>query len=566
MKTQIIALIISFLNITPLLSQEYNVPFPEYKNFEPLWVYRPSFSEQNRDDRDTVKDNRLYYSGNVKYNSQIFFLYTSLHFFGDEINEFSADGFSLTSMDYHSGEVLWKDIYNHPHGADDYIVTYWNDNFLFEKDTLTLIGNRKYDEIGLNDFPMAFERKYNINTGELYSFKRDTSNHSKFTDKSGSGNGIYLPLKDKSGYLMYHPEEFPWGDNPSLQMIFEIINNDMDSVSGIIKRIYYEPSFEPSVWSYSRGYPYAKLNDSIIIQLIPHRNIDDNWYGSTTEMYWINVADVNNIHVERKKRLDDLVIFNAWEWQYMILKVIDGNICITDYFDDRTSAERSTYFLKMDAEGNVLNYKQHIMSGERNYLRIANILYTDDEVTYLEMWWGGEEDYCNADIVAVYQDGTAEKVASMDTDVLVEGDYTVWYDQGASYITEDGILVEQIRTIQKFDEWTQAATSYIFGVNVRDLGIPWQSNTITTNVPQKPKFIIYPNPTSSNILITSEKNFSATQIELYTIHGVLVKSINVQNAMLNEMNIDLESLESGMYILQMYDGARLLTQNKVTKL
>ncbi|MEZ5050273.1 MAG: hypothetical protein R2766_11555 [Saprospiraceae bacterium] len=91
-------------------------------------------------------------------------------------------------------------------------------------------------------------------------------------------------------------------------MIFEIINNDMDSVSGIIKRIYYEPSFETSIWSFSRGYPYAKLNDSIIIQLIPHRNIDDNWYGSTTEMYWINVADVNNIHVERKKRLDDLVI------------------------------------------------------------------------------------------------------------------------------------------------------------------------------------------------------------------------------------------------------------------
>ncbi|HPQ21386.1 MAG TPA: hypothetical protein PK147_06015, partial [Saprospiraceae bacterium] len=145
MKTPIITFIISFLNLIPILSQEYNVPFPEYKNFEPLWIYRVSLAEQLLDDHDTIRNKGLFNFGNIKYGNQIYFAYSSVHHFGEEINEFSLDGFSLTSMDYRTGDMLWKDIYNHPHGADDYIQGPLNDNALFEGDTLTIIGNRKYD-------------------------------------------------------------------------------------------------------------------------------------------------------------------------------------------------------------------------------------------------------------------------------------------------------------------------------------------------------------------------------------------------------------------------------------
>ncbi len=72
----------------------------------------------------------------------------------------------------------------------------------------------------------------------------------------------------------------------------------------------------------------------------------------------------------------------------------------------------------------------------------------------------------------------------------------------------------------------------------------------------KPTFSVYPNPTESNITITS--NVDDVQISLYNLLGEQVMQTQ-------DLNIDMRSLPSGIYLLNIHKNGKILGQQKVMK-
>lgn len=60
---------------------------------------------------------------------------------------------------------------------------------------------------------------------------------------------------------------------------------------------------------------------------------------------------------------------------------------------------------------------------------------------------------------------------------------------------------------------------------------------------------IFPNPSKGKITISNIKNINITTVEVYNILGQLVSKQNIKDQ-LNSINLNLETLDSGMYLLK----------------
>jgi len=79
------------------------------------------------------------------------------------------------------------------------------------------------------------------------------------------------------------------------------------------------------------------------------------------------------------------------------------------------------------------------------------------------------------------------------------------------------------------------------------------------NVVDTKKVFIYPNPTSRYVNISYLDKF--TTIKITNLTGQLMKSINVNNV--DNVKVDLSSLNSGVYLINLYQKDELINRNKI---
>ena len=81
------------------------------------------------------------------------------------------------------------------------------------------------------------------------------------------------------------------------------------------------------------------------------------------------------------------------------------------------------------------------------------------------------------------------------------------------------------------------------------------------SVDQSSGISFYPNPVT-NTLIINAASMKVAKIELYNSSGTLVFSKNFDG---NQMQIDMSSFPSGIYIMRINDGGKLILKKVVKK-
>ncbi|MCF7560274.1 spondin domain-containing protein [Sabulilitoribacter multivorans] len=95
------------------------------------------------------------------------------------------------------------------------------------------------------------------------------------------------------------------------------------------------------------------------------------------------------------------------------------------------------------------------------------------------------------------------------------------------------------------------------------LTFTYNSSTLSNNNNAFETIKIYPNPTNGNITISNIKNIELSTVQVYNVLGRLIKEISLKNG-LNKVNLDLTSLNQGVYLLSLNDSnGRSKTQKLV---
>lgn len=80
------------------------------------------------------------------------------------------------------------------------------------------------------------------------------------------------------------------------------------------------------------------------------------------------------------------------------------------------------------------------------------------------------------------------------------------------------------------------------------------------NDPRQYHVLIYPNPAQLNIYITAKGLYNFTQIDIYSLDGILRSSIPIDNCSLNDFSIDVSVLPVGNYLLILQSEVERITR------
>jgi Secretion system C-terminal sorting domain len=75
----------------------------------------------------------------------------------------------------------------------------------------------------------------------------------------------------------------------------------------------------------------------------------------------------------------------------------------------------------------------------------------------------------------------------------------------------------------------------------------------------------YPNPVSKKIILTINNNFNSGKINILTVTGTLIRKINYKLQQGNAVEIDVENILKGMYLLQVVDNSGRMEIVKIIK-
>ncbi len=558
-----------FFNIIVLWSQDNEpIPLPPFTEAEPLWTYRPEWEEHLG---RPLKNNEYYsitftmireFNQNVYIGTQNFYINPDTSYFFKII-----DGIGLHSFNLMTGEPIWSDIYNKSNGAESFI-TLNPQNVRIDEDKVTIVGNRSNQEQYISNYFYAYKREYDTESGELLSYEYDEKDSTILENKYSSHYGLYMPNPEGEGYIHFYCGYYGFGPSTKFRMVFQWLSETMDSTNGIIKEIIHEPIPIPHSFLYYNGYQYRLLNDTTVLVLIPTKDKDDV-YKSTVELLWVDVSDLNNIHIKKQKRLDDYALFNRFNYNSLVLRPHNGDIYITDYYLDTTAFKFYTYLLHLDSDGEVVSYVKDIKIEDHHYGRINNILYIDEgnDKVYLDVL-DSKTGLSGSDIISVSSTGDVNFETSITTGHGLDEDGRTYYVGQHGMITDEGILVLPRKVSRVVDIGT-FWTSYIVAWDVRDFGMEW--NPSATTVVEEPEVTIdvklFPNPTAGQIEIDVSHSLSEElRIELYDIAGRKLEHITMVNED-STVNFNLSPYASGSYFIQIYnEKGELLKKKKVIKL
>lgn len=109
--------------------------------------------------------------------------------------------------------------------------------------------------------------------------------------------------------------------------------------------------------------------------------------------------------------------------------------------------------------------------------------------------------------------------------------------------------------------------SYQNGINIFNEGIANGGNpsNCSLSVEEQNKLFkkinFAPNPFSTELIISSRENLTNSSVKIYNSLGQIIKQINNLNG--NEIILKRENLNSGIYLIQLFENEKLLTSNKI---
>ncbi|WP_298541887.1 T9SS type A sorting domain-containing protein [uncultured Aquimarina sp.] len=301
---------------------------------------------------------------------------------------------------------------------------------------------------------------------------------------------------------------------------------------------------------------------------------------------WDNDGDID-ILLSRQQSIDLLENDGAGNFSAFINLVTQTgplNIGFTEFIisdlnkdgknDIITSLDNNLIWYPNDGNGNLLS-ESLIAEGVNKITAISvNDLDSDND---LDIVYSSEND----DTIAWYRnlDGEgnfgnqillSDSIINVHTvhtrDIDNDGDIDIL---SADPIEDTLILFENIDGVGNFSDVQTIATNLDFGVEVytadidndgdydilskssRDGKLVFHRNSLIDNslsyneFNEISEFLIYPNPTSSSIIINGNKNIES--VSIYDINGKFLKNINNKSSVLN---VDLKNLSKGIYILE----------------
>jgi len=134
------------------------------------------------------------------------------------------------------------------------------------------------------------------------------------------------------------------------------------------------------------------------------------------------------------------------------------------------------------------------------------------------------------------------------------GEYEIFWDNGASGSSIDGLEV---------GDYTVSVTDISFCFPPIEFTYSITGTTSAKDINENDQILIYPNPSNGLIYLTSDKFSGQTDIIIYSIDGKVVynESRNFYKDSPNE--IDLNGLESGIYMVKLFDGENIADQKLI---
>lgn len=171
----------------------------------------------------------------------------------------------------------------------------------------------------------------------------------------------------------------------------------------------------------------------------------------------------------------------------------------------------------------------------------------------------------------LYETGNSIAWLSVDPGTLVpafdaaEHEYTVTYTETTNSITIDVMSGTASATI--IGDGIVAIPSVDTTLRVMSKSEIGQENTYVINIVQpavqpaiednlvNPSLSIYPNPFTSNITVSSTE--AITNVTVYNVHGAKVMNVAANN---NDVELDLSTLNSGVYIIRVQSNSTIYNQ------
>lgn len=152
---------------------------------------------------------------------------------------------------------------------------------------------------------------------------------------------------------------------------------------------------------------------------------------------------------------------------------------------------------------------------------------------------------------------TTELSWTASTDNIAVTEYEIY--EGSKLIGTTNLTNFTVTSLSLKTAYTFSVKAKDYAKNVSEMSVPVSVTTVTLSVDdhealEKNNYILYPNPTKHNLLVKRSTN-NPTAFRISNMQGK-----SVLEGHLNENNIDVSNLSSGIYIIELNDGEKNVTK------
>jgi len=550
MGVRLVFILLVILYITkPVYSQPLNKP--SFKEAEPLWM----IYLENKNFINTVPNNisaspYTTFVGNLDFVIVDSFKVSVMKTLTDRLQ---TDGFIIEKTNFHTGRVIWSDIYNFYNGAEGYFSM--TGKLYVNKDgNIVITGNRGYTYRDLNGYYQCFARIYDFESGKVLNMFTDFSETPTIPERYGSVNGLFLPINNDSAYI--HPYYVPFGEEDSdttrYKTVFKVVNIQMNSIFSENEIEFEMAPKVPVYWNSRKNYTNKKLNDSLMVVFVSWEPAPGLGTFYETRLICYNYKDPNNIHIAWEKDLSDKVIFNWFRPSNVEIDIINGDIFIMDWETPNLGITIHAFMLRLDAYGNEISYFRDIKYQNSKYENVT-VLHVNDTLLYALCYPAIKSNY-GYDIITIDNDGTTNYIASVTLKDHLLDDYF-------KSIRSHELINGKILFLHGYFQNSQSGDLSYWNVAF-DLDDLIQGSLVNVEGDQwanESELNIYPNPATHHIKIQSPLEIS--NIALSDISGRVW--MNLQNP---KEEIDISHLPNGIYVATITTETDKKVRKKVVKI
>ncbi|MCB0659378.1 MAG: T9SS type A sorting domain-containing protein, partial [Saprospiraceae bacterium] len=518
----------------------------------PLWshlIYNPNYIVVDTPNTQSHYGNAYssigYFANSIDVKGDYVYYVTGTH--DDNVVN---DGFGIYKVNYKTGELLWGDIYNAASGAPGYFTA--KAALRFRKDgDIELIGNRKIDPEGWNNYPMSYRRVYSDEKGEVLQMHYDTSNQSVVPNRGGAFNGRNIILEEDSLYLqLYIHSEIPY-----LCIDAVTINGTQDSIK-LIQKI--NVPFDQTITYFSfRAFDEVFLNDSIWVLLAKIEAFDRQKEKDKMELFYINYKNLDNIHLERRVDVTNYAFYNPLGNNFEIVEDEGDVVIIGIYHDYTLEKDQQNYYVRINSKGEVVQKISKLGNDSLYYSQYFPINRVSEKYYLLSYRSHYTDKKKSLDIVSMDRKGTVQFEASFFTTDDKSED---WIDIRSNIIVGDTLVL--LGTYNVGEPLLLNSTSFLMAFDMQMLREGSIVN-LKEIVREQMQNTLFPNPTTGQFTLQIPDIKGNAFLQIYNVNG---KSVSDEKTVLSGNNdFDITDLPSGTYIYKVYQGNKNLGSGKIVK-